>query len=147
MMVHAKASDGSFVSAGALHEVCAQASKQIGTIGQFSPIEPKQVELWSGEWKGPGGEGTVDARLRVCRGGWNGLDGPGIWSRLRGLLSSQSTDREVVMVLGAALDRNRLFDQARKAKPPAPAVHCIHLLRSTMAAAASVNARLTVFCG
>lgn len=147
IMVHAKASEGSFVSAGALHEVCSQAAKQIGTIGQFSPVEPKQVGLWSGAWKGPGGEGTVDARLRVCRGGWNGLDGAGIWSRLRGLLSSQSTEREVVMVLGAALDRNRLFDQARRAKPPAPAIHCIHLLRSTIAAVASVNARLTVICG
>jgi hypothetical protein len=55
VMVHAKASDGSFVSAGALHEVCSQAAKQIGTIGQFSPVEPKQVGLWSGAWKGPGG--------------------------------------------------------------------------------------------
>lgn len=147
IMVHAKASDGSFVSAGALHEVCAQAAKQIGTIGQFSPIEPKQVGLWSGPWEGPGGEGTVDARLRRCQGRWSGLDGIGIWSRFRALLSSQSTEREVVMVLGAALDRDRLFDQARKAKPPAPAIHCIHLLRSTMAAAASVSARLTVLCG
>ena len=128
IMVHAKASDGSSVSAGALHEVCSQAAKQIGTIGQFNPVEPKQVGLWGGAWKGPGGEGTVDARLRRCRAGWAGLDGPGIWSRLRALLLSQSTEREVVMVLGAALDRDRLFEQARKAKPPAPAIHCIQPL-------------------
>ena len=147
IMVHAKASDGSFISAGALHEFCAQAAKQIGTIGQFNPVEPKQVGLLSGPWEGPGGEGTVDSRLRRSRGEWGGLDGAGIWSRLRALLSSQSTEREVVMVLGAALDRNRLFDQSRRARPPAPAIHCIHLLRSTMAAAAGVNARLRVFCG
>ena len=59
IMVHAKASDGSFISAGALHEFCAQAAKQIGTIGQFNPVEPKQVGLLSGPWEGPGGEGTV----------------------------------------------------------------------------------------
>ncbi|MGY3499177.1 DEAD/DEAH box helicase [Bradyrhizobium sp. USDA 4502] len=148
VMVHAKASkDGSFVSASALHEVCSQAAKQIGTISQFNPIEPKQIALWSGTWEGPGGEGTVDLRVRRSQGAWHGLDGIAIWARLRSLLLSQSTDREVVMVLGAALERDRLFTQARRQTPPAPAVHCIHLLRSTMAAVAGVNARLRVFCG
>lgn len=148
VMVHAKASKkGAFVSAGALHEVCAQAAKQIGTIGQFNPIEPAQVDLWGGEWNGPSGEGTVDARVRRSRGGWSGLDGPQIWSRLDALLRNHNTEREVAIVLGAALDKMRLFAQARQAKPPAPAIHCVHLLRSTMAAAASVNARLSVFCG
>jgi hypothetical protein len=113
-------------------------------VGKFSPIEPKQVGLWSGPWEGPVGEGTVGARLRRCQGGWSGLDGIGISSRLR---ASRSTEREVVMVLGAALDRDQLFDQVRKAKPPTPAIHCIHLLRSMMAGVASVSARLTVLCG
>jgi hypothetical protein len=68
IMVHAKAAkDPSFVSASALHEVCSQAAKQIGTISQFSPLEPKQVGLWNGPWEGPGGEGTVDLRLRLSR--------------------------------------------------------------------------------
>lgn len=148
IMVHAKAAKTpAFVSASVLHEVCSQAAKHVGMIGQFAPIEPKQIGLWHGAWEGPGGEGTVDLRLRRNRGPWSGLDGPAIWARLHLLLSSQSTDREVVMVLGAALDRDRFFAQARQAKPPAPAIHCVHLLRSTMADVASVNARLRVICG
>lgn len=148
IMVHAKASKTpAFVSASALHEVCSQAAKQVGTIGQFGPVAPKQIPLWNGAWDGPGGEGTVDTRVRIAKGAWKGLDGPAIWARLQLLLSSQSTDREVLMVLGASLDRNRLFAQARQSKPTAPAVHCIHLLRSTIAAVAGVNARLRVLCG
>jgi hypothetical protein len=69
-----------------------------------------------------------------------GMDGHSMSAR-------QGTDREVVLVLGASLDRDRLFAQARRNRVPAPAVHCIHLIRSTMAAVGGVNARLRIFCG
>jgi hypothetical protein len=143
-MVHAKASKKpAFVSAGALHEVCSQAAKQVGTIGQFGPIAPKQITLWHDAWEGPGGEGTVDTRLRVSKGPWNGLDGPAIWARLNSLLSSQSTDREVVMVLGAALDIDRLFAQAQKAKPPSFCTRSLASSRPTSRAITSTTTTTT----
>ena len=148
VMVHAKASKKpSLVSASKLHEVCGQAAKQVGMLAQFGAWRPPQVDLWHQAWDGPGGEGHVDRRIRRSRGPWANMNGPQIWDSLQAILARQGTDREVAMVLGAALDRDRLFTQARRNTPPAPAVHCIHLLRSTMAAVGSVNARLRIFCG
>jgi len=148
VMIHAKASKKpAFVSASKLHEICGQASKQIGMIAQFGAQTPTQVEIWHQPWHGPGGEGSVDHRVRRENGAWNGRTGPELWSGLQAILTRQGTEREVVMVLGAALDRDRLFQQARRNRPSAPAVHCIHLLRSTMAAVGGVNARLRVICG
>jgi hypothetical protein len=148
VIVHAKASKKpAFVSASKLHEICGQAAKQVGTLAQFGARRPQQVGLWHQAWDGPGGEGRVDRRIRHSRGAWAGLTGPQIWDGLQAMLARQGTEREVVMVLGAALDRARLFAQARRNVPSAPAVHCIHLLRSTMAAVGGVNARLRIFCG
>jgi hypothetical protein len=148
VMVHAKASkEPAFVSASKLHEICSQAAKQVGTLAQFGARRPAQVALWHGAWDGPGGEGRVDRRIRRSVGDWGGLTGPKIWEALQEILARPGTEREVVMVLGAALDRDRLFTQARRNAPPAPAVHCIHLLRSTMAAVGGVNARLRILCG
>jgi hypothetical protein len=148
VMIHAKASKKARrVSASALHEVCGQAAKQVGALAQFGPRRPPQVDLCHLAWDGPGGEGRVDHRTRRRRGAWAHLTGPEIWDTLETILARPGTDREVALVLGAALDRDRLFRQARSNKPPAPAVHCVHLLRSTMAAVGSVNARLRIFCG
>ena len=149
VMAHAKASrKPAFVSASKLHEICGQAAKQIGTIAQFGARRPQQADLWHRPWDGPGGEGRVDRRIRRKVGLWaNFTTGPQIWDGLQAILARQGTDREVAMILGAALDRDRLFTQARKKTPPAPAVHCVHLLRSTMAAVGGVNARLRIFCG
>jgi hypothetical protein len=148
VMVHAKASKKpAFVSASKLHEVCGQAAKQVGTLAQFGARQPVQVALWHGPWDGPGGEGRVERRIRRNTGDWSALTGPQIWRGLQEILARPGTEREVVMVLGAALDRDRLFTQARRNKPPAPAVHCIHLFRSTMAAVGGVNARLRILCG
>jgi superfamily II DNA or RNA helicase len=148
VMVHAKASkQPAFVSASKLHEVCGQAAKQVGTLAQFGARRPVQVALWHKAWDGPGGEGRVDRRIRRNLGDWAGLTGPQIWNELQEILARPGTEREVALVLGAALDRDRLFAQARRNAPPAPAVHCIHLLRSTMAAVGGVNARLRILSG
>jgi superfamily II DNA or RNA helicase len=148
VMSHAKASrTQAFVSASALHDVCSQAAKQVGILAQFGAMHPPQIDLWHGPWDGPGGEGHVDRRTRHAGHGWAGLTGSQVWDRLHSMLARQGTDREVVLVLGASLDRDRLFAQARRNRVPAPAVHCIHLIRSTMAAVGGVNARLRIFCG
>ncbi|MGP0083542.1 MAG: hypothetical protein ACLP0B_07930, partial [Steroidobacteraceae bacterium] len=148
VMVHAKASKKpSFVSASKLHEICGQAIKQVGMLAQFGARRPPQVDLWHQQWDGPGGEGRVDRRIRRGRGAWANMNGSQIWDGLQSILARQGTDREVAMVLGAALDRDRFFAQARRDTPPAPAAQCIYLLRSTMAAVGSVNANLRIFCG
>lgn len=147
-MVHAKAAaQGAWVSASKLHDVCGQASKQVGMLSLFAPGRPRQVDLWAGPWEGPSGEGIVDARIRRAQGVWAGLDGPGIWAGLERLLREQDTEREIVLVLGACLDRTRLLNQASATPPTVNATHALQLLRSTMAAVAGVGARLKVICG
>lgn len=147
-MIHAKAAaTGAWVSASKLHDVCGQASKQVGMLGMFAPARPRQVGLWAGAWVGPSGEGTVDARIRRAIGPWNGLAGPDIWRGIERLLRRQDTEREVVLVLGACLNRQRLFNQARANPPSVNSTHALQLLRSTMSAVAGVGARLKVICG
>lgn len=148
VMAHAKASKHTrIVSASALHEVCSQAAKQIGTVALFGPQQPSQVNLWDGAWQGAGGEGRVDRRIRRARGPWRGLSGTQIWERLQVLLERQSTDREVALVLGASLVRDRFFDQARQNHSPATAVHALQLIRSTISAVVGGGARLRILCG
>lgn len=147
-MVHAKAAaKGAWVSASKLHEICGQAAKQVGMLALFGPLKPTQIDKWSGSWEGPSGEGTVDSRIRVAKGEWTGLNGEQIWTRLEKILTSQDAEREVVLVLGACLNRDRLFSQARKDPPTINAAHAVHLIRATMAAVASVGARLRILCG
>jgi hypothetical protein len=148
IMAHAKASKRQrIVSAGALHEVCSQAAKQVGTLALFDPQAPAQMNLWDSAWEGPGGEGRVDCRIRRARGAWAGLTGSQIWERLKVLLGNQNTDREGALVLGASLVRDRLFGQARKTPPPPTAVHALHLIRSTLSAVIGGGARLRILCG
>src|SRR5262249_30711459 len=100
-----------------------------------------------GPWDGAAQEGRVNQRRRRARGAWAGLTGEQIWHRLHSLLSRQSTDREVVLVLGASLVRDRYFAQARRRQTSANAVHATHLIRSTLSAIAGGGARLRILCG
>jgi hypothetical protein len=148
MLVHAKAPQApSWVSAYAIHDVCSQAGKQMGTLSLFRPLAPTQVNQWSGPWVGSRGEGRVDQRLRHVSGQWAGLSPAKIWGKLRDLLERHSTEREVVLVLGAALERKALFRQAMKDKPTAKAIHALHLIRSTMAGVVGGGARFRILCG
>jgi superfamily II DNA or RNA helicase len=115
VVIHAKACrDPSFVSASALHEVCSQTAKQVGLLAQFGTVAPPQVALWSGAWVGSRAEGQVARRIRRQRGSWARLTGGEIWHKLQAMLAGQGTEREVALVLGAALDRDQLFMQARR---------------------------------
>jgi hypothetical protein len=148
VMAHAKASRRPRkVSASALHEVCAQAAKQIGLLSLFGPQPPSQVKLWDGVWDGPGGEGRVNCRIRRARGVWAGLTGIQIWERMQALLERPGTDREVALVLGASLVRDRFFAQAKQHRSPATAVHALHLIRSTISAVVGAGGRLRILCG
>jgi hypothetical protein len=148
VMVHAKANgDTSYVSASSIHDVCAQTQKQLDTISQNGTKVPPQISLWDGEWNGPNGEGRVRRRIRRKSGIWAGLSAENIWVKLEEILRRPGTERQVAMVLGATLHRDRFFAQARAARPPAPAIHSIRLLRTSMTAVNSINGRLKVFCG
>jgi len=147
VMVHAKAPHApSRVSASSLHDVCSQATKNMGTVALFRPQKPQQLHLWTGPWIGPSGEGRVDSRVRRARGEWAGLTGSQIWTKVEALVQRHDTQREVALVLGSALRRDDLFAGARRAQPEAKIVTALHLIRGTMSSVVGGGARLRIFC-
>lgn len=146
-MIHAKASSSAqSVAASALHEVCSQAAKHVGTLALFNPQKPVQLASWAGAWNGPNGEGRVDQRIRRASGSWQNLTAAEIWAKVSALLERHSTHREVLLVLGASIEKDTLFARARRKDTSARVIQALHLLRSTMAAIAGAGARLRVLC-
>lgn len=85
-------------------------------------------------------------RTTECRD--RGLHAAGLYSkRLQVLLERPGTDREVTLVLGASLVRDRFFAQAKQNRSPVAAVHALHLIRSTMSAVVGMGGRLRILCG
>ncbi|MFD0325602.1 hypothetical protein [Lysobacter gummosus] len=147
-LIHAKASKKrNHIGASPLHEICSQAVKNLGTLGLFTQLKPQQVDSWRKPWEGPSGEGRVGKRVRIEKGVWKGKTGNELWQKIEVLLRSPETQREVVLVLGASLDVDRLYKEARSVSPRPNAIHSLHLLRSTLASTAAAGARLKVFCG
>jgi hypothetical protein len=148
VLVHAKAGDGNIVAASSLYDVCGQAVKQVGVLSLFAAQKPHQIGLWGGPWVDPGGRAAdVARRIRRAQGEFAGLDGERIWAKLLERLGRQDTEREVVLVLGATLVPQSLFDMAAQEPTPARAVHAVHLLRSTLAGVVGAGAKLRVMCG
>ena len=146
-MIHAKASKTrNITGASKLQEVCGQAVKQVGMLNSFGAQKPPQVGLWLGTWEGPSGEGTVNQRRRVAINNWAGQDGNQIWDGLSKILRNQGTRREVVLVLGASLNMQALYQAARRPTPSPHAIHTIHLLRSAISTVSAAGARLRIFC-
>jgi len=136
-----------FTGASNLQEICGQAVKQLGMLNAFSPKRPTQVHLWRGNWRGPSREGTVDARIRLEQGPWCGFTGHQIWDETERLLRSHATRREVILVVGATLNEQRLYASARSRKVQAHVVHAINLLRSTLSSVIAAGAALKIYCG
>lgn len=147
-MVHAKAmATRAFTGASNLQEVCGQAVKQLGMLNAFSPKKPTQVRHWRGNWSGPSSEGTVDARIRLDQGPWSCLTANQIWTELERLLRSHATRREVIIVVGATLNEQRLYTSARSRNVKAHVVHTLNLLRSTASSVTATGAALKIYCG
>lgn len=54
-------------------------------------------------------EGTVDKRVRVEKGSWSDKTGKELWLAIEGLLHSPDTQREVILVLGASVDPDKVL--------------------------------------
>ncbi|GAB2472251.1 DEAD/DEAH box helicase [Jatrophihabitans fulvus] len=139
--IHAKAShDTRHYSASALHEVAAQAIKNLHHLQPLADI-PMPAQNWMKSWKAKGVEGTT-ARLR--HGQFS--SGSDIWKHVRERIADPNTDREVWLVVGNSLSRSALEKQAKKAKPAAEAIQVFSLLQTTWGAVSQLGARLRVFC-
>lgn len=127
-------------SASALHEVSSQALKNLAYLQPYFVGEPKNLNHWSGPWKGPAG---VVAK-RVRRGGQ--LTAKQAWTRFRSALRDPSTTREVWLVLGQGPSKSQLDHERGKQKPKPEVIQMLFSLQATWAAVSAVGARLRVFC-
>lgn len=149
VFVHAKAmADKPGVSASKLHDVCAQAVKNLEFLRFGGRPMTGRVKKWSNPWKAatakdkqqdPGYE--VEPRIR--RGS---TDADTFVSRTNELLGQPNTQREVWLVLGRILSKAAFEEQLGKPNPDGYALQTFFLLASTFSACKSVGVDLRVFC-
>jgi len=138
--IHAKAfPTAKPLSASALHEVSAQAVKNLGYFQPYFVGEPKNLSRWDRPWRGP--QGIVDSRIRH-----GGLSGSAAWTRVRDLLRDPQATREIWLVLGQGLSKAALDTERGRTSPAAEVVQILYSLQATWSSVSSVGARLRVFC-
>jgi len=139
--MHAKASSTTrTISASALHDVAAQAIKNLPYLQPLSEEQPK-AKNWTSAWKLPGTTATV-TRKRVG----TPTDTPSLWAHLRAVIADPQADREVWLLLGRSLSLAALEAQAKATNPTAEALQVFSLLQTTWGAVSQLGARLRIFC-
>lgn len=140
--VHAKASSNtSYCSASALHEVAAQALKNLSHLQPLTVV-PMDRSTWTKKWAAsPHVTGTTH-RLRYGTFGTSNA----MWKHIRSHITNPDVDREVWIVLGKSMSKQKLQAEARKAQPKAEAIQVFALLQATWGAVSQLGARLRIFC-
>ena len=138
--IHAKADDGKRVSASTLHEVVSQAIKNLlwlQPLNTDSPVKPS----WDEDWRNTtDGRTQLVKRLRVGKQ----RTGAELWSYARSVITDPSADREVWLVLGAALSASAVRDAVDNPTPELIQIYA--LLQTAWGAISQTGARLRVFC-
>jgi hypothetical protein len=113
--IHAKASrKESFCSASALHDVASQAIKNLPHL-QPMTVLPLNRSRWGRRWSSGHGTGTTH-RLRYGQVG----SSDHMWRHISGHVTAPDVDREVWPVLGKALSKQTLQEQAAMRQPTPP---------------------------
>ncbi len=141
IFIHAKASSSRRpCSASALQEVIGQATKNINFLGMYNESIPPNLDRWDEAWPSPGNP-LIKKRILLGKG-----DGEMIWEKIQTVIRHPLADREVWLFLGNTLSKDR-FEKYLGGDPASPeSVQAAHLLRSALTCAASVGAKLRVFC-
>ncbi|WP_175304941.1 DEAD/DEAH box helicase [Arthrobacter globiformis] len=138
--LHAKAGKGSKLSASALHEIVSQAVKNLLWLQPINADVP-QVGYWGQDWTlTMKGSQHVAKRLRVGRFS----NGQEMWSHARSVITNPNADREVWLVLGAAMSESAL--RAAVENPTPQLIQIYSLLQTAWSAVSQVGGRLRVFC-
>lgn len=139
--VHAKASkETSYCSASALHEVAAQALKNLTHLQPLT-IVPVDRSRWGRPWA----SGHVTGRTHRLRYGTFDTSNA-MWKHISSHITDPNVEREVWIVLGKSMSKQKLQVEARKAQPMAEAIQVFTLLQATWGAVSQLSARLRVFC-
>ena len=141
--IHAKSGDEHLVSGAALHDVIAQALKNLRLVSR-SGIVPKNLAWWNrnSRWR--------RTRIRRWRFGSAALPAErSLWARIQGdILEHPNRDCQIWLVLGAALQKDELLRQLKDAQEiNAVSGHVVYLLSSLRTACTQLNAKLRIFAG
>lgn len=135
-----KQSKKSYVSASALHELVAQAMKNMKYLALGNEDRPS-VATWREPWT----DGTHGPATRH-RLGVESMTGDGYWKRINEVVQTHGAEKEVWLVLGASLSYSRLEEALKKPKPPGYAITTHALLSSAWSTSQQYGVRLKVFC-
>jgi superfamily II DNA or RNA helicase len=142
--IHAKASRTTrLTSASALHDVASQAIKN---LHHLQPLTDTRMATngWTGNWSA---SHVAGATRRLRHGDFT--TGPAMWRHIRSVIAVPDSEREVWLVVGNALSKSALQQQAERrppAHPTAEALQIYSLLQATWGAVSQLGARLRVFC-
>jgi superfamily II DNA or RNA helicase len=140
--IHAKHGKDRSVSASALHDVVAQALKNLGVISRGGSL-PKHLNRWNrtSMWSG--------TKISRWRYGSNTLPtGEKLWGKIReNILDHPDAEKEVWLVLGKTLEKAELVSQLKNpAQRTSVTGQIVHLLSGLQAACTQLAVRLRVFC-
>lgn len=141
VFIHAKASSTKKpYSASALQEVISQATKNINYLGMYNESIPPNLKYWDKGWpdeKKP----KIPKRILIGK-----LKGGKTWDKIQSIIRHPHADREVWLFLGSILSKSQFEANLAKDPPTPETLQAAHLLRSALTTAASVGAKLRVFC-
>jgi hypothetical protein len=142
VFIHAKASSvRRLCSASDLHDVCAQAQKNLREVSLFGVGLDRKGEKWAEPWNGlPHTQGIVTRRVRLAPRGVSAEE------EITSAVRDPSADREVWIIVGNLLRRTAINQYLRDRNPRGNAVQAAYLLLSTISNTAAAGARLTVYC-
>jgi len=148
IFIHAKASSDTIThkcSTSKLHDVCGQATKNLGYLAMFNDNPPSKLNSWQKPWKAKvnDGQGKVSSRIvKVHKKMSPNL----IWRQIRDCINNPQVEKEVWLFLGNIISQEHFEKELAKNKPAPNVIQAAYLLHATMADAASVGAKLKVFC-
>jgi superfamily II DNA or RNA helicase len=140
--IHAKHGKDHVVSASALHDVVAQALKNLGVLSR-SAAKPANLDRWNREAVWPG--------TRIRRWSYGAASLPikeALWAKIRSdILDHPDGRKEVWLVVGQTLEKEALLGQLTDpSKRDAVTGHVVHLLASLHATCTQITVKLRVFC-
>lgn len=148
IFIHAKASGDPSehkCATSKLHDVCSQATKNLGYLAMFNDNPPSKLNSWQKQWKAKvnGGSGKVKSRIvRIHKKMSSNL----IWKQIRQCINNPQVEKEVWLFLGNIMSLEHFENELSKNRPAPNVIQAAYLLHATMADSASVGAKLKVFC-
>lgn len=142
IFVHAKASsDTRYCAASVLHDVASQAIKNLLHLQPLAPA-PMDTARWLTPWNArPHVSGTTH---RLRHGDFRTRRQ--MSEHIRDHITAPDIEREVWLVIGNALSKRHLQEQAAKAPPAAEPIQVFSLLQTTWGSVSGLAGRLRIFC-